>query len=414
MAQNINDTVVTNLIDHMTAVTKSLVASYTTVEEEDMFQIIVREQNPDDLSTGVTFAEAIDDSLAAGTSYSSIWISLLSWLNTRATVAGSTDLNLLLAARKLRVPHTFNQYIYNSINGSDISSSNVFPDQYWDGTAWTTYALGAFAHGSTFAVGTTLPPTTVSAMWAQATATVAGPGSWVVEADVTYTDGSVGVETVTFAAGGPTVYDIGAQVLIACGAAPGTVSLAGGDRVYINTPVGFVAGQEVLVWTGQYHALLTQDYEGSSVGASAQVYISPLDAGCFNPGDSLTIDHEAAAAAGAANIILDINYETGLITFRANLPATDFLMSANAHIYKTTPDSVGNCEIHTVHSVVTGAAGYVRLTANLQHTYVGTGCKCIRLIASLDDVATNSGGAGGDTSTYAPVVERTISQGNII
>ena len=404
MAQNISDTMISHVIDHIAAVTKSYVGAYTTTEEEDMFQILVREQNPDDLSSGVSYAETLDDNLAAGTSYASIWATMLTWLTSRTSAAGYTTIDSLVAGRFLRVPHTFNTYVYYPTYGVNMTDTNVFPDQYWSGSAWTTYSLGTFAHGGSFVAGDTLP-TTVSGFWGKITSSVVGPGSWTVEVNVTYTDASTGVETVVLTAGNPVTTDIGAQALIAFGGAA-TCSLAGGAKVYMDGPSGFVAGQEVLVWTGQYHALLTEDY----LGTGAQVTISPDDAGCFNVGDSLTIDDEDTAG-DAGNIILDINYETGLITFTLDVSVDNYTVAKNALIYKTTPDSVGHGEVHTVKSV---AAGYVELTTNLEHTYVGTDCKCIRLLASIDDIATNAGGAGGDALTVFPCVERTITQGSII
>ena len=147
MAHNISDTMTTNVIDHMTAVTKGEVAAYVTPETEDLFKIMVREQNPDDLSTGVSIAEIIDDSLAAGTSYASMWATMLSWLSGRASAAGSSGIPGLVADRFLRVPHTFNKYIYYPTYGAAFTTANVFPDQYWNGSAWTTYSLGTFTHG---------------------------------------------------------------------------------------------------------------------------------------------------------------------------------------------------------------------------------------------------------------------------
>lgn len=411
MAQNISDTVVSHVIDQITAVTKGYVEAYTTTEEEDLFAIVVREQNPDDLSGGTTYLETIDDNLMAGTPYSTIWSSILAWLTTRATAAGYAGLDLFLAGRHLRMPHTFNTYIYYPTYGINMTGADIFPDYYWNGTSWTQYEIATFAYGGTIVEVDTLP-TAITAFWAQLTSTVAGPGSWTVTVDVHYPDASTGVETVVCTSGAETITDVGAQALIAFGAA-GTASLAGTDKVYIDTPVGFVAGQTVLVWTGQYHSLLTEDYLGSSVGASAQIYVSPSDVGCFNVGDSLTIDDEDSAGA-ASNVILSINYETGLITFRANLPATDYTVAKNALVYKTTPDAYGHGEVHTVKAIVSGAAGYVQLNTNLQHTYVGTSCKLVRLVASVDDIATSSGGAGGDTISVKPCLERNITQGNII
>jgi hypothetical protein len=85
------------------------------------------------------------------------------------------------------------------------------------------------------------------------------------------------------------------------------------------------------------------------------------------------------------------------------LPGTDYTVANHALVYKTTADSVGRGEVHTVKSVVAGASGYVELTTNLQHTYVGTSCKCIRLLASVDDITTNAGGAGGDSLSLVHV-----------
>jgi hypothetical protein len=164
MAQNISDTMISRIIDHMTAVTKGYVGAYTTTEAEDLFQIMVKEQNLMSLIAGVSYAETIDDNLAAGTSYASIWSTILTWLTSRASAAGYTNIDSLLAGRCLRVPHTFNQYVYYPVYGANITNSNIFPDQYWDGSTWTTYSLGSMDHGSSFVSGDTLP-TTIGGFW---------------------------------------------------------------------------------------------------------------------------------------------------------------------------------------------------------------------------------------------------------
>lgn len=407
MAQNISDTIITNTIDHMTAVTKGFVASYVTTEAEDLFQVLVREQNPDDLVAGVGYAETVDDSLAAGTSYYSMWTSVLSWLNSRATSDSAlyTSLDNMLIGRGLRVPHTFTQYIYYQIYNTNTTSANVFPDQYWNGSSWVTYNLGDFTFGGTYTADETLP-TSVTSFWGSAVATVAGPGDWTITADVTYPDASTGTETIVLAGGSSaTAHNIGSQVLKLT-----TLSAAGQKKVYIDTPVGFVAGQSVLIWTGEYHALLTADANSGQ----AQLYISPGDVGTFDIGDLVSVD-DGDSAEENTHIINDINYEIGLITLRSNL-ANNMTVAQNAMIYKrsTSIDTVGNAELHVIDSVTTGASGYLTLLENLQHSYYSNGCKAIRLISSVDDTATVSGGAGGDTVAFKPVVERTITQGSII
>jgi hypothetical protein len=332
MAQNISDTVITNVIDQIAAVTKGQVAAYTTTESEDLFKIIVREQNPDDLSSGTTYAEAIDDSLAAGTAYYSTWGNMLTWLTTRATAAGSTNINGLISDRGLRVSHTFNDYVFYPTYGSNLTAINVFPDQYWNGTAWTNYRLGTYTQGgSTTLIQDTLP-SSVSGFWGRVrvgSGGIGGPADFEFVLNVKYADNlsTASTETVVCPTGtaADTYIDIGAEVCSSTVTAAGNIN----KKVYTAGTASFTAGinQPVILWSGENHSLLTEDAFTGSLTLTVDIN----DIGGFNVNDLIYIDDDNSSAQ--ENAIRDIDYENGVIYLKITTNA-DFTTAQNAIVYK--------------------------------------------------------------------------------
>lgn len=337
MAQNISDTVITNVIDQIAAVTKGQVAAYTTTESEDLFKIIVREQNPDDLASGTTYSEAVDDSLAAGTTYYSTWGNMLTWLTARATAAGSININSLISDRGLRVPHTFNDYVFYPTYGSNLTAIGVFPDQYWNGSAWTTYSLGTYTQADVIPVnGLVLTsdtlPSSISGFWGRARVGAGGIGAgaeFEFVLGVTFADSAAttGTETVscTRSSVAGTYFDVGAVV---CSA---TVSAAGNTakKVYTATTTGFTAGisQPILLWSGENHSLLLED----ALTAVLQLTVDVNDIGGFDVNDLIYIDDDNSTAQ--ENAIRDIDYENGVIYLKVATNA-DFTTAQNAIVYK--------------------------------------------------------------------------------
>ena len=332
MAQNISDTVITGVIDQVAAVTKGQVAAYITTESEDLFKIIVREQNPDDLATGTTYAETIDDSLAAGTAYYSTWANMLTWLTLRATAAGSTNTDGLLTARGLRVSHTFNDYIFYPTYGSNLTAINVFPDQYWNGSAWTTYSLGTYtSSGSTTLTQDTLP-TSVSGFWGRAKVGAGGigaPADFDFTLNVTYADSAstAGTERVICPTGtaAGVYFDIGAAACSATVSAAGNLAL----KVYTASASDFTPGisQPVILWSGENHSLLSDD----ALTGVLTLTVDVNDIGGFDVNDLIYIDDDNSTAQ--ENAIRDIDYENGTIYLKIATNA-DFTTAQNAIVYK--------------------------------------------------------------------------------
>ena len=348
MSQNISDTEITNVIDQITAATKGFVASYTTTESEDLFRIIVREQNPEDLASGTTYSETVDDSLAAGTAFYSIWGGLLTWLASRASANGSTTIDGLLVDRYLRVPHTFNKYIYYPTYGTDITSANVFPDQYWNGSTWTTYSLGTYAHGDS--LPRTLTADTldaaISCFWGVVKITNAiDPGTnFVFNVTVTYADGSstAGTETVTCYQDAilGTYYDIGATAhaysVLPAATAP-SYNEAGQKVVSYASSTKFTVGQKILLWTSECQALLTT----SAAAGDLHVHVPVTDVGAYNVSDLIYIFNRTPVTE--LNSIENIDYENGIIHLSIPIVAATFTTALHASIYKRGGVLTGNC-----------------------------------------------------------------------
>lgn len=388
---DISNSVLLDEIDHMTAVSKSQAAAYTSTV--DCFDIMVREQNPDDLIAGVTAAETTDDKLDGGTNNYSQWNLMLSWLGTRATAAGSTDLLDLLADRHLRVPADFDSYIWYPARNAHVAGARLFLS--------ATQTMGQYLHeGTAFSSGNAIPSTVLytECSCSVGTGQLSGAAAWSVSANVTYANASTGTEYIDltpYATMASPAITVG-KVAVAAGSSV-KASLAGGTDINM-TPTGMVAGQYVLLKDHTLPALLTADTD-----TSATVTIAPNQAGWYTPGDVLYIRDDTTTDEEVT--IEQINYETGVITLTAATSGS-FYTSLNGFIRLKTAGTKGWSEVLPIASV---AATKIVASGALQHSYYSGGY-AVRLIKNVFGMATTHGGTNGDHVKFNGVPERTISQ----
>ncbi len=383
---DISNTMIRQLVDQMASVAKDELAAYTSTV--DLFDKMVKEQNPDDLSAGVTAAETTDDGLEAGTTNSSKWSSMITWLNNRSSSAGSADLNALIVARDLRMPQSFDDYIWFPTRSSRITDDNLFPD--------TAVTLGEMLHGGTFSGSNNLASTVDFARGAAVVSTgTIGGSSWSFNVGVTYADGSSGTEPVVVTNGSTsgTSFDLGKNLCSALSAVDTTTMYLG-----LGT-TGLVAGHKVLV-IGRDSAVLVAT--GADAG-QADIYVAESQVGDYDPGDPITLRDDNS---NENLTIQSINYETGVITCSTNLAST-YTVADNGFIYLQTAVDPGFQEVQTVASV--SAATSITFSGALQHTYF-TGAYCINLVDDATAVTTVTGGAAGDSIYIQAVPDRTITQ----
>ena len=388
---HISNSVLLGEIDHMTAVTKAQSTSYTSTV--DCFDVMVKEQNPDDLISGVTAAETTDDKLDAGTSAYAQWNLMLSWLNTRSTAAGSTDTLGLLADRHLRVPSDFDSYIWYPSRNSHVPAARLFTS--------TAQTLGTMVHGATYATGSILPSTISYNEVAASVATgTIGSGGWNLTVGVTYSDSTASTEAVAIAAyatGGSPAVTIGRQVINGAGAVK--VSAAGQKNIYVSSTTNITAGQTIILKDYTVPSLLATNTIASDV-----VFVDPAQCGHLSPGDAIYLTDNNTANESAA--IKKINYEFGQITLDSACAGT-FTTAQNAFISLQTTGLKAWSEVHAVASVTLNTA--VTIADNLQHSYYNCGY-IVRPVKDVRTVVTASAGTAGDSVYIKAIPERTVVQ----
>jgi hypothetical protein len=359
----------------------------------DCFDIMVREQNPDDLINGVSAAETTDDKLNDGTMMYNEWNQMLSWLNTRATAAGATSLFNLLENRCVRIPESFDAYVWYPSRNSHVPAARLFL-----GTAQT---LGTMTFGGTYATGSILPATISYNECGVIVATgTIGSGGWDLTVGATYSDATQGTETVAvsaYATGLSPAAIIG-KTAVTAGASP-HVSAAGQSTVFMSTTTGMAASQTVLLKDYTIPALLTDD-----TTASATVTIDPMQCGWYTPGDEIFLHDDDTANEPAT--IEQINYDFGIVTLNAPAAGT-FTVANHAFIRLAAAGTRAWTETHVILSVA--AATSITLTTNLQHSYFTSGYG-VRLLKDVRSVTTASAGTGGDSVHIQAIPERPIVQ----
>lgn len=387
----VSNTLYLGCIDAIAAILK---AQKTAVSQtETLYAKITREDNVDDLvgASGATYAYNADVALQAGTVLrSQVEQFCESFLTKRAIDAGSTSIADLLADRYLRVPKAFDTYYYYPAKASHIDDDNLFED--------TAVTFGTFGHGGEFAAGSDLSAEVSLAWGLVKTGSVIGESDWVLAIDVVYSDASEGTEAVTVTGESAlnTEFNIGANAVTG-------LSVAGQKIVLMSTTTGMVAGQKVLLSDPLYSSLLT----ANASSGQAIIYVDPTQVGAFRTSDSVTIRD----TSHNENVDIDeIDYTTGKITLASNL-SNSYTTAAEAFIYlqaaSTDAKRPGWQEMQEIDSV--SASTSITMVGDLQHAYY-TGAVAVRLIASVADVATTSGGTTGDAVSVLSKVERVPTQ----
>jgi hypothetical protein len=368
MAQNISDTVLSNTIDQMAAVTKGFVGAYTS--HFDLFNIISREDNPDDESTGIAIVEPIDDGLDAGTAFFSIWTTAIGWLNSRAAAAGSANLDALLTARHLRVPSSFDSDIYFPYIGAHLTAGSIFQDYTWDldTRAWEFYTFGTITRGGSPAwveTHATVSSTTQNCVLSGKLTVVNSAAPWTVSATATLDTTAVAPLTAVITYTIATTTPVGATVISnALTTNHATrVSKAGTKQFIAAANTGIVKGHKFLLWTGRFPTLLT----ATATGGQNEITIDPALVGSFESGDEITV-YNVIGTSGETAIIETIDYEHGILALRSNLGAT-YATTNDSVIYKT------KCaKSRLLASVVPGTGGPYTINVGIDATwkyYVG-------------------------------------------
>ena len=384
---NISDSVLLDEINFIAAVAKAQAWSYFATI--DAYDFMVREQNPDDLLNGVDASVALRTTLANMTSLYSQFSQMTSWLNARAVSAGSTSLDTLLTARNVRVPYSYDKYIYYPSASQHITVGNIFYD--------SEVVLGWMKQNLSFSA---MDDLTLSGTynWLAMKVGVASIGAdWWLDVNSIYADNSTGTERVHVPNGATldTLVDVG-KVPVSGLAKEGTNVLP----MTLGT-TGMLAGQKVLIVDETIPALLSTGADASQ----RNLYLAPSQIGWYNTGDHIWIRD---GSNGETGVIEDMDWQNGVVTMRDNLAKT-YTVAANASIYKATGylGTDGWQEAHTIASV--SAAQALAFSATLQHTYF-TAASAIRLIKDVFDVANSSGGTAADIAWVVTKSERTISQ----
>lgn len=384
---NISDSLLVDEIDYIAAVVKAQSESYSATL--DAYDFMVREQNPDDLLNGVDAAVSLRTTLANMTSLYSQFSQMTAWLNARAVSAGSSGLDTLLTARHLRVPYSYDRYVYYPSSSQHFTVGNIFYDN--------EVVLGWMKQDGAFSAMSDL---TLSGTynWLALKAGVAAIGAdWWLDVKSVYADNSTGTERVYVPTG--TALD----TLIDIGKVPVSGLAKEGASVLPMTlgTTGMLAGQKVLIVDATIPALLSTGADASQ----RNLYLAPAQIGWYTTGDHIWIADGSSSETG---IIEDMDWQNGVITMRDNL-AKSYTVAANANIYKATGyvGTDGWQEAHTIASV--SAAQALAFSATLQHTYF-TAASAIRLIKDVFDVANSSGGTTADIVWAVTKSERTISQ----
>jgi len=385
---NISDSVLLDEIGFIAAVARAQAESYSATV--DAYDFMVREQNPDDLLNGVDASVALRTTLANMTSLYSQFSQMTSWLNARAVSAGSTSLDTLLTARNVRVPYSYDKYIYYPSASQHITVGNIFYD--------SEVVLGWMKRGLSFEA---MDDLTLSGTYNWLAMKVGvdeiGDADWWLDVNSIYADNSTGTERVHIPrwSSHSKMFDIG-KVPVSGLAKEGTNVLP----MTLGT-TGMLAGQKVLIVDETIPALLSTGADASQ----KNLYLASAQIGWYTTGDHIWIEDGSNSETG---IIEDMDWQYGIITMRDNLAKT-YTVAANANIYKATGflGTDGWQEVHTIASV--SAAQALAFSATLQHTYF-TAASAIRLIKDVFDVANSSGGTAADIAWVVTKSERTISQ----
>lgn len=381
---NVSNSMLLDEIDFIAAVVKAQAESYTATV--DAYDIMVREQNPDDLLNGVDAAVSLRTTLSDMTSLYGQFSQMAAWFNARAVSAGSSALDALLTARGLRVPYSYDRYVYYPSSGH-LTQANIFYD--------TEVVLGWMKQNLTFSAMDDLP-LSGTYNWLALKVGVTNTGdNWTLTPMSVYADDSTGTSYVFIPSGAAqdTLYNVGETFVQG-------LSKAGQNVAAIGT-TGMAAGQKVLMHDPTIPALMAT---GANSG-QAKIYVSPDQLGWYDTGDHLWIrDSTPYVETG---IIEDMDWQNGVITMRSNL-AKSYTVAQDAYIYKATGTAGmdGWTEMHTIASVSNAYA--LAFSASLQHTYF-TGGAAVRLIKDVFDVGT-SGGTTADIVWVVTKSERAISQ----
>jgi hypothetical protein len=384
---NISDSVLLDEIDFIAAVVKAQSESYSATV--DAYDFMVREQNPDDLLNGVDASVSLRTTLANMTSLFSQFSQMTSWLNARAVSAGSSGLDTLLTARNLRVPYSYDKYIYYPSGSSHLTQGNIFYD--------SEVILGWMKQDGTFSAMSDLTLSGTYNWLAMKVGVAAIGGDWWLDAKSVYADNSTGTERV-YVPNGATQ-----NTLVNIGQVPVSGLAKAGTNVIPMTlgTTGMLAGQKVLIADETVPALLSTGADASQ----RDLYLAPSQIGWYTTGDHVWIRDGSNSETG---IIEDMDWQNGIVTMRDVLAKT-YTVAANANIYKATGflGTDGWQEAHTIASV--SAAQALAFSATLQHTYF-TAASAIRLIKDVFDVTNSSGGTTADIVWVVTKSERAISQ----
>jgi hypothetical protein len=359
--------------------------------DEDLYTILIKEQNPDDLVAGVAPALNTDAKVANGTGLYVQWSAHIKWLNNRAVAAGSTDLGTLLGARFARAPKSFDDRVWSpGRNGQHISSVSLFTDEV---TELGTASRGASS--TTYAAGGGMPSTVLHA-YVEADCTKYGGSPWTVNLVANYADGSTGAVALSLSA--TAAQDVGAHI-----ATGSYLATAGGNQIKLTSTTGIAAGHRLLLIDRTYPSLLATDYYTGGV----EVWIDPKYIGYFDPADAVNFVKGDGTVSDTSSTINNIDYEHGKITLNAAL-SYNFLSADASFMCLNAPEGDGWQEAHYVSATPTG--GVVTFSGPLYHSFYGrtsNGAKAVQLLRGVSFVS-GSGGTSGDEVVIQTKSERTI------
>ena len=388
MATNTSNSVLLDEIDYMAAVSKAMATIYTATY--DAFDIMAREQNPDDLTDGVDAAVAVRTRLAAGTGVYTQFSNMTQWLAIRSSAAGSAGLDALLTARGLRAPYSYDQYIQYPSGNVHLTPRNIFYDN--------DSVMGQFADdGDVFSGGADLA-VSGSHNWVVVEVANAGgiAANWVLATTVNYGDGTTGTEETEFAG----TEALGAQKNLNNSPLKGLCSA--GDTTVLLSTTGMVAGQYVLMVDNTYPVKLSANV---ATGAT-ELSVSPSQIGWYTPGDHIWISDGNRRETGT---VQNINYEYGQVTLESATTKWFLTSSGNTGAYISMPTGIGDGfqEQHAI-ALVSGANA-MSFASVLQHSY-STGGSVQRLVRKVLASDTTLGGGAGYEVTFQTKSERTIAQ----
>lgn len=375
-------------IDQITGVVKAQVS--TPAPSEDLYTIVIKEQNPDDLVDGVSPALATDAKVAGGLGMYSQWTSEITWLNKRAVAAGSTDLAALAAARFSRIPNSFDAYVWSpSRNLQHMAAATLFAD---DSVTFGTAIRGGSETAYTDS-GNALPATVAHALF-EVDNTLYGGSAWTLNFVGHHANGATSAIAVVSSATGtsPVGHYVGSS---------GLVATAGSSSIGTTSITGIASGHRMLIVDKTYPSLITTAY----FTGGTEVWIDPKYIGYFDPADEVEFYHFGASPeSDTTSEINNIEYETGKITLNAALAICLFPDDAPMMKLKTARGDGWQ----EAHYVATAAAGVVTFSGPLYHSFYGSTTDIYPLLTDVV-FASGSGGTVTDTAIVKTKSERTIS-----